>query len=117
MHEMSIATSLMSIVREEMKRHNAAKLALVRVCCGALSNVVPEALEMAFAVVNSGTEFEGACLELREEKILLACGGCRAEFSPGPGQTRFAPCPACGRENGHTVKAGKALFIEHIEVE
>lgn len=118
MHEMSIATSLMSIIRDEMEKHGATRLTLVRVCFGSLSNIVPEALDMAFQVVNSGTEFEGARLEMREDPIRLECGGCGGEFAPeGKRSSRFSPCPVCGREEGHRVLAGKSLFIEHIEVE
>ena len=35
MHEMSVVTSLLSIVREEMEKHNVHRLLLVRVRYGA----------------------------------------------------------------------------------
>ena len=47
MHEMSVVTSLLSIVREEMEKHDVHRLLLVRVRYGALSNIVPEALSTA----------------------------------------------------------------------
>ncbi len=118
MHEMSLTVSLLDIVREEMKKHNAAKLLLVRVRYGALANVVPEALAMAFEVLTQGSELEGARLALDEEPVLLSCGGCAREFRPETtAAARFAPCPSCGEELGHTVLTGKELYIDHIEVE
>lgn len=118
MHEMSLTVSLLDIVRQEMEKHAAKKLVSVRVCFGALANVVPEALEMAFEVMTQGTNFEDARLELAEEPVRLACGGCGHEFRPRSTPTaQFSPCPLCGEEIGHGVLAGKSLYIDRIEVE
>lgn len=118
MHEMSLTVSLLDIVREEMKKHGAEKLVLVRVRYGALANVVPEALSMAFEVLTVDTDWDGARLELTEEPVRLACGGCGREFEPRAVATAlFSPCPHCGEEIGHAVLSGKELYIDHIEVE
>jgi len=119
MHEMSLARSLLEIIRQEMEKHHERRLLLVRLRCGVLTNVVPEALSMAFEVQVSGTPFAGAELELRMEPLLLRCGGCGREFAP-EGTTRvtlFSVCPACGEEIGHSVLTGKELYIDHIELE
>ena len=118
MHEMSMAASLIKIIREEMEKHGATRLARVRVRCGAIANVVPESLTMAFEVMSQGTPLQGAELVLEEEPLRLACGACGVEFSPEAGLTaQFSPCPACGEEFGHRVLAGKSLYIDNIEVE
>jgi hydrogenase nickel incorporation protein HypA/HybF len=118
MHEMSLTVGLLDIVREEMKKHGAQKLVLVRLRCGALANVVPEALSMAFEVLTDDTDLAGARLEMVEEPLRLACGGCGNEFSPeASAAAMFTPCPACGEEIGHRVLAGKELYIDHMEVE
>lgn len=119
MHEMSLATSLLTIVRQEMEKHGAKRLVLVRMRCGALANVVPEALSMAFEIQIQDTPFVGARLVLQEEPLRLACGGCGLEFAPEPGMpgALFSGCPSCGEEIGHKVLAGKELYIDHIEVE
>ena len=118
MHEMSLTLSLLAIVREEMQKHGATRLLLVRVRSGAISQVVPEALDMAFTVLTQGTELEGARLEVAEEALRLACIDCGEEFSPPSGAAaQFTACPQCGQELGHRVLAGKSLYIEHLEVE
>lgn len=118
MHEMSLTLGLLDIVREEMRKHGAKKLVLVRLRCGALANVVPEALSMAFEVLTDGTEFAGARLEMVEEPLRLACGKCGKEFGPeASAAAMFTPCPACGEEIGHKVLAGKELYIDHLEVD
>lgn len=118
MHEMSLTVNLLDIVREEMRKHGAARLLLVRLRCGALANVVPESLQMAFEVLTKGTEFENARLEMTEEALRLACGGCGREFAPEAfAGAVFSPCPYCGEDIGHRVLAGKELYIDHLEVE
>lgn len=118
MHEMSLCMSLLEIVRQEMEKHGAARLVSVRVRHGALANVVPEALSMAFEVLTIDTDLAGARLDMTEEPVTLACGACGREFAPAPGLTaRFAPCPQCGEELGHRVLTGKELYLEHLEVE
>ena len=60
MHEMSLVTSLLSIIREEMERHPLHRLLQVRARYGALANIVPEALSVAFEALTAGTDWEGA---------------------------------------------------------
>lgn len=118
MHEMSLTAGMLDIVRQEMQKHGATKLLYVRLRCGALANVVPEALTMAFEVQTAGTDFDGAKLELIEEPLVLACGGCGKEFSPPATRAAlFSACPHCGEDIGHSVLSGKELYIDHIEVE
>jgi hydrogenase nickel incorporation protein HypA/HybF len=117
MHEMSIATSLLSLVDEELKKRRLEKLLVVRVRHGALTNIVPEAMSFAFEALTLGGPFEGARLELEEEPLVLRCS-CGARFSPERNhEPRFAPCPACGEKLGHTVEKGRELYLQHIEAE
>lgn len=119
MHEMSLVVNLLDIIRQEMEKHDTARLLKVTLRCGALANVVPEALALAFEVQSQGTVFASTRLELQEEPLLLRCGGCGGEFSP-PGASRvaiFSACPSCGEEVGHAVLAGKELYIDHLELE
>lgn len=118
MHEMSLAVSLLDIVKQEMEKHGKTRLIRISVCHGTLANVVPEALSMGFEVMTSGTPFEGAAITLKEMPLRLACGGCGREYTPESSPAAvFAPCPFCGEEIGHTVLTGKELYIDHIEVE
>ena len=117
MHEMSVVTSLLSIVREEMEKHDFHRLLLVRVRYGALSNIVPEALSFAFEALTAGTDFEGAVLETEEVPITLKCSQCGHTFPAVKGEHFFAPCPACGEQYGHSMETGRELYVQHIEAE
>jgi len=116
MHEMSIVAGLLDIIRQELAKHNAHKLLVVRVKHGRLANVVPEALEFAWTAMTADSEFAGAAIELEEIPLRLACGGCKHEFSPED-KDFFMPCPACGEQLGHAILAGKELYLDHLEAE
>lgn len=118
MHEMSIAQSLITLIREEMTKHSATRLIRVRVRHGVLSGVVPEALSMAFEIMTVDTDLEGALLETFEEPLRLACGSCKQEFtSDSPSPFFFEPCPQCGEEFGHKVLSGKEMYLDQLEIE
>lgn len=117
MHEMSIATSLLDIIRQEMEKHQATKLVLVRVKHGALSQIVPDSLYFAWEVLTKETPLEGAKLELEEVPLRLACSECGHEFEPEEIQLVIHPCPKCGEEFGHKVLSGKELYLDHLEAE
>ena len=117
MHEMSIVTSLISLIDEEMVKAEATRLISVRMKYGALSNVVPESLETAFEILTVGTALEGARLDLVEELPVLACGSCGKNYSPPDKKNLFMPCPACGNASGNDVLSGKGVYLDQMEVE
>ncbi len=118
MHEMSLASALLDIIRQEMHRHGASKLLCAQVRCGALAGVAPGALSLGFEALTAGTDLQGARLELIEEPLQLACGACDTEFFPEALPTAlFAPCPVCSEEIGHRVLAGKALYLDNLTME
>ena len=117
MHEMSVVTSLLSIVQEEMRKHSVEKLLLVRVRYGALANIVPEAMSFAFEALTLDTPFAGAELELERVPVTLKCPKCGEVFTPPEGENFFAPSPNCGETIGHHIETGKELYVQHIEAE
>ena len=117
MHELSIAMSLLDIVKEEMAKHGKEKLVSISVKHGRLSNVVPEALDFAWDGVTRGTEYEGSKMELEEVPLKVACRVCKAEFLPDNDNIFFMPCPKCGEEFGHTVLEGKEIYLDRLTAE
>lgn len=117
MHELSVATSLLSIVREEAAKHHVQRVLLVRVRYGTLTNIVPEALSFAFETLTAGTELEGTVLEMEEVPLTLRCSSCSLVFTPEENSLFFAKCPSCGAEEGHEVETGRELYLQHLEAE
>ena len=117
MHELSLMASVMDIAREEMSRHGAKRLTLLRIRHGVLDQVQPDAMRMAFEAMTAGTADEGARLELVEEPLRLSCCMCGHEFSPGDRSALYAPCPACGETVPFSVIGGEGIFLDHLEAE
>jgi hydrogenase nickel incorporation protein HypA/HybF len=113
MHEMSIAHSLIEIVKEEMIKHEARMLKSVRVHIGQMSAIVPESLSFCFGVMTSGTELEGARLMMDIIPLKAICRDCEEAFKV---QNYDFLCPRCGSRNIETI-AGQDLSIVEMEVE
>ncbi len=117
MHETSIAASLLDIVRNELEKHGATRLHLVRVKYGRLTQVVPDSLLFAFDMLIKGTDLEGARLELEEQPLLVRCWSCKTEFEPVHESVLIMPCPSCGEDFGHEVLSGKELYLDTLEAD
>jgi hydrogenase nickel incorporation protein HypA/HybF len=115
MHEMSIADALIRIVEGEMKTHGLRTVRRIKIRHGALSTMVPEALDFAFEAMTRDTPLQNAVLEYEKVPLTMSCHGCGATFTPEVHSLHYAPCPSCGEEFGHTVLTGKELNIDQIE--
>ena len=113
MHEMSIAQSLLDIIKDEMRKHDATALRSVRLAVGQMSAIVPESLSFCFEVMTSGTDLEGAQLNMDLIPLRGLCRECGLEFEI---EGYAFECPHC---NSHSIEttAGQGLSIVEIEVD
>ncbi len=115
MHELSIATSLVSLVDDALESAGeAGTVEAVRVKVGALSGVVVEALEFAWGVAVEGTRCEGARLEVERVPAVVRCGECGAETTLDHPPV-FA-CGSCGRPASEVI-SGRELDLIALELE
>lgn len=117
MHELSMAESLMQIINEEMSKRGLTKLLRVKIVCGQISAIVPEALETAFEMLTLNSPLHGAHFEVEIKPMTVRCRQCAHEFSPSEEEKILMPCPKCSTELGHTIISGRELVIENIEAE
>lgn len=113
MHEMSIAQSLIDVLREEMLKHNAKNLRSVRLNIGQMTAIVPDALSFCFQVITDGTELEGARLIMDIIPLMGYCSACEKEFEIK--DYAFA-CRSCGSTKINTI-GGQDLSIVEMEVD
>ncbi|MBW1942332.1 MAG: hydrogenase maturation nickel metallochaperone HypA [Deltaproteobacteria bacterium] len=113
MHEMSIVQSLIDIIKEEMEKNNARTLRSVRLNIGQMSAVVPDALSFCFEVITTGTELEGARLDMDVIPLEGVCRKCEDKFHIE--DYAFA-CPACGSTEIEVI-GGQDLSIVEMEVD
>jgi hydrogenase nickel incorporation protein HypA/HybF len=112
-HEMSIAQSLIDIVREEMIKNNANIIRTVRLSVGEMSAVVPESLEFCFSILTSKTPLEGVRLIMDIVPLKGYCRECEGIFKI---ENFIFVCPSCGSGQVEAIE-GKDLSIVEMEVE
>lgn len=113
MHELSIMECALQQALEQARLAGATKVHAVRLRIGALSGVVPEALQFAFEALAPGTTAEDARLDLEFVPARFWCGACQTEFQA---DTMFAECPGCSNPSG-VLRTGRELELASMEIE
>lgn len=114
MHELSIAMSLVEIVREEAARLGRARVVAVHVRVGALSGVVADALQFSWELATADSPVAGARLQIEEVPVTIYCGRCAAERTLPSAQ--HLRCPECG-DLASRICGGRDLALAALEVE
>ena len=110
MHELSI----MQGVVELCEQHSGGRPVLaVTLQIGALSGVVPDALEFCFEAVTKGSLLEGARLEIERIEATGYCSECGILSRI---DTYFDSCPSCGALS-LTLRTGEEMRVKDLEVE
>ena len=112
MHEVSLMEQTLAIAFAHAGRQNASKIHWLKMRIGAISGVVPEALQFAFDVVTEGTIAQGAKLEIEMVPVTCFCPKCDVEFKP---DRLFYECPQCGSLSSKIV-TGKEIELTSLEV-
>ena len=115
MHEASIAMAAIEQAVEAARQHGATRITRVELRVGALRQVVPEAMKLAFEACAIGTPAEGAKLDLQEESVVARCRPCGRQFEPDLQAISFA-CPQCGRADAELL-AGNEIILTSVECE
>lgn len=113
MHELSIATEIISIAQKEMIEHRLNTLEEIGVVLGALSGVDPEALAFSFEAATKDTLLEKTCLHIEQVEVEARCRTCNREAEV----ERFVfICPHCGSRD-LDITRGQELEIAYVRGE
>jgi hydrogenase nickel incorporation protein HypA/HybF len=113
MHELSIMESALSAALDRAQQAGASRIYVIRLRIGALSGVVPEALQFAFEALAAGTLAEGAQLAIENVPARFWCATCAREFQS---DNLFADCPQCRRPSGE-LRAGREMELASLEID
>ena len=114
MHELSLVESILQIVDEYAAKDGFGRVTALRLSCGKLSSVVPQALSFAFEVQSKGTRAEGAALELDILPAVIHCLACGRDIEV----ERFeAQCPTCKGFDVLLVKGTEELKLIELDVD
>jgi len=111
MHELSIAQSIVDILRDQMRVHKLSKVESVGLRVGVLRGIEVASLNLSFDVLTAGSPLEGARLEVEEVPMRGRCVACQKDFVL---ETWFDDCPFC-HETQVEITSGKELDIVAIE--
>lgn len=112
MHEMALVQSMITIVRQEMTRHQVVSLKAIHLVCGEMVAAIPEQMRLCFEILTRGTPLAGVELKMRTIPITYRCRGCGCEFTS---DGIVFNCKSCNAENPE-MTAGRELQIEFLEV-
>jgi hydrogenase nickel incorporation protein HypA/HybF len=113
MHELSIMESALTMALEQARKSGAGRVHVIRLRIGALSGVVPDALQFAFEALTPGTPAEGAELAIEHVPARFWCVACTREFQS---DDLFAECPNCHLPSGE-LRAGREMELASLEIE
>jgi hydrogenase nickel incorporation protein HypA/HybF len=108
MHEMSIAQSILEVVKEHAGK-NEHRVRTIRLRIGEMAGVVPESLRFCFEVASEGTRAQGAELLIDEVPIRCRCSRCGIEFTV----ERFLfLCPTCCTTDVEVISGNELDVVE-----
>lgn len=114
MHEMAIVESIMDILEQQAALHKAKRVVRVYLEFGALTAVLPTAVEFAFDVLSKGTVAEGAQLDIKIVPLKAFCPDCGKETI----MDDYDPfCPACSSARLEILQGRDEMRIASLEIE
>lgn len=114
MHELALMGDILTLVETDARGRGLGTVTNVTLLVGALSNALPDALEMAFAMFKAqGTTMltEAAELTIIREEAQAYCPLCEKTYVP---EQRIAVCPDCGMPGGKLL-AGESFQVRTYE--
>ena len=112
MHELSIATSILDTVLQEIEAKNLPPVENIVVRIGALSGLLPDALEFSFEAIKQNTPLADTRLDIEKVSVTGKCRDCAADFEV---EDFVFACPRCGSGNIE-VTHGQELDIAYLDV-
>ena len=110
MHEVSIAESLIALIRRHLPAHQRLIRATVRI--GPMHGVVPEAMEMAWNIASADAGWSGSRLRIVSPPWRLRCVACGRCWEP---ITVDEPC-VCGGTHVD-ILGGDEFQLDSIDVD
>jgi hydrogenase nickel incorporation protein HypA/HybF len=112
MHELGIMQSTLDIALEWADRHGADRIERLGMRVGALSGVVPDALQFAFEVIKRDTIAATAQLDVESVPLQIYCRSCEREFVSDGFSHMCTLCDGFDTE----IRQGRELEITYVEL-
>ena len=112
MHELSIARSVLDMVKQNVAEKDLPKVRSIMMRIGELAGVMPDSLEFCYQALTSDTLLSQSSLCIERVPFQIECQQCHQLSLNERG---FAFCPLCGSSNT-TLLSGDELHVAAIEL-
>jgi len=113
MHELSIASSIIDIIVDEVPTENLPRVRAIGLKVGVLSGILPDSLEFGFDALKLETPLKSAKLIIDEVPLSGKCNSCHKAFAV---RDLIFACPHCA-STYIKIQQGEELDISYIEME
>ncbi len=114
MHELAIVESIMETLIDQLRIHGCTKVVGIKLEFGAMTAVMPAAIDFAFEALSKGGPAEGATIETIIIPIKAICSDCGTETL----LEDYLPfCPNCPDGALQIVQGRDEMKIASIEIE
>ena len=113
MHELSITQSILSLVLEQARAAQAARVTKISLTIGELTGIVDDCVQFYFELLSKDTIAAGASLSFERPDTSLRCRNCDTVFHP---ENLDWACPDC-REQKVEIVSGRECQVNSIEVD
>ena len=114
MHELGIVQNMLEIIEEQLRIHNGSKVVNVQLEFGAMTAVMPEAIEFAFEALTKDGPVAGATLDIAIIPIKAVCLDCAAQVEL---ETYSPFCPKCSNGMLNIYQGKDEMRIVSIEID
>ena len=114
MHELALMNAVVERVCATARAEHARRVTDIRLVCGEMSGVVPDALNFCFDICVAGTIAEGATLHVERMPAAWRCASCTTDAATLPDDS--GTCPRCGTASLQLVQ-GREFSLASITVE
>ena len=114
MHELAIVESIMETLLDQLKIHKCSKIVSVNLEFGAMTAVMPAAIDFAFEALSKGSPAEGALIKTTIIPIKARCMDCGQESTLDD----YLPfCPKCDEGVLQIIQGRDEMRIASIEIQ
>ena len=110
MHELATTQNLVNICEDAAAREGFRRVVEIHLSIGAMTGIIPQALEEFFPYVSGDTVCEGARIVSKILPVRVECPTCGYS-----GEAEGFECPRCG--GGIRLTQGREFFVDSLAVE
>jgi hydrogenase nickel incorporation protein HypA/HybF len=113
MHELSVAQSIIDIIKENVPEKDYGKVNAVLLEVGEFSGIIADSLQFCYDAVKLETPFHNSRMEIKKVPFVLYCNLCKVETTNSNG---IRMCEKCGGFD-NSIVSGTEMRVTEVELD